>query len=465
LTRLLTTGLAGCLIAFRGAGLATMITMSTMITAGSAQQPVADAPPAAGAAFPLSVAPGGRFLQDKAGKPFLLHGDTAWSLMAELTREEVELYLQDRRARGFNTLLVSLIEARFATKAPANIYGEAPFLKVGDFATPNEAYFAHAEWVLQRIEDLGFAVLLTPAYIGARGTDQGWYTDMARNGSERLRDYGRYVGRRFGRFKNIIWVNGGDDNPPDPALVRAVAEGIRETMPDALHTAHCAAETSAAEIWGAEPWLQVNNAYTYGAVYNAVAREYWRLRPMPVFLIESTYEAEHGVSEQQLRAQAYSALLAGAFGQVFGNNPIWHFSGPTLFPAATDWRTALSSRGTQSMSHLQKLFGGLPWWTLEPDFDRRLVVDGIGKGLDRLAAAQDRDGKLAVVYLPTIRTIGVDMGRLSSAGMTARWYDPSAGTYAAIEGPPLPPGAVRHFKPGGPNAAGFEDWVLVLTGN
>jgi hypothetical protein len=465
MTRLLMTGLAGRLIAFRGLGLAAMITMSAMIAATPAQVPAADAGPGVGAAFPLSVAPGGRYLQDKAGKPFLLHGEAAWSLIAELTREEVELYLRDRRARGFNTLLVSLVEARFASKAPANIYGEAPFVRAGDFSTPSEAYFAHAEWVVQRIQELGFALLLAPAYIGARDTDHGWYGDMARSGTGVLRDYGRFVGRRFRRFTNIIWVEGGDDDPADPTLVRAVAEGIRETMPEALQTAHNAPDTSPAGFWGGEPWLQVNNAYTYGPGYNAVAREYWRLRPLPVFLIESAYEGEHGVSEQHVRAQAYTALLAGAFGQVFGNNPIWHFSGPALFPAATDWRTALSSRGTQSMTHLQELFGGLPWWRLEPDFDRRLVVEGIGKGLDRLAAAQDREGKLAVVYLPTIRTIGIDMTRLSGAGMTVRWYDPSAGAYAAIEGPPLQPDGVRHFKPGGRNAAGFEDWVLILTGN
>ena len=69
--------------------------------------------------FPLSVGPGERYLVDAAGRPFLIHGDTAWSLIAQLTREDVELYLDDRRARGFNTILVNLIESRFArTRQP-----------------------------------------------------------------------------------------------------------------------------------------------------------------------------------------------------------------------------------------------------------------------------------------------------------------------------------------------------------
>ncbi len=100
--------------------------------------------------FPLSIKPGERYLVDTAGEPFLIQGDTAWSLIAELTREDVDLYLDDRRARGFNTILVSLIEAKFATNAPANAYGQPPFLKPGRYDMPNEAYFQHADWVLRR---------------------------------------------------------------------------------------------------------------------------------------------------------------------------------------------------------------------------------------------------------------------------------------------------------------------------
>ncbi len=110
----------------------------------------------AAAVFPLAVKPGERYLVDAAGRPFLIQGDAAWSLIAQLTREDVDLYLDDRRARGFNTILVSLIEAKFATNAPANAYGEPPFLTPGDYGTPNEAYFRHADWVLRARGGEGF---------------------------------------------------------------------------------------------------------------------------------------------------------------------------------------------------------------------------------------------------------------------------------------------------------------------
>jgi hypothetical protein len=55
------------------------------------------------AAFPLTAKPGKRYLEDANGKPFLIHGDTACSLIADLSREDVDLYLDDRRARGENS--------------------------------------------------------------------------------------------------------------------------------------------------------------------------------------------------------------------------------------------------------------------------------------------------------------------------------------------------------------------------
>jgi hypothetical protein len=46
-----------------------------------------------------------------------------------------------------------------------------------------------------------------------------------------------------------------------------------------------------------------------------------------VLLIESAYENEHDISTTRVRAEAYHALLSGASGQVFGNNPMWNFNG------------------------------------------------------------------------------------------------------------------------------------------
>ena len=215
------------------------------------------------AVFPLRPIEGRRYLFDAAGSPFLMVGDSAWSLLTQLTTDDAELYLDDRQERGFNTLLVNLLEHKFADHAPRNAYGEGPFTSEGDFASINERYFDHVEQVLQSATKKGFLLLLAPAYTGANGGDEGWYREMSACGADKMREYGRYVGNRFRKFNNIIWVNVGDYNPPDKKLGQAVADGIRELLPASLHTAHNAPGTSGAGYWGInEIPIAIDTLYT-----------------------------------------------------------------------------------------------------------------------------------------------------------------------------------------------------------
>lgn len=436
-----------------------------------AQGTAAPVPPLEDATFPLRVALDRRHLVDASDRPFLLHGDTAWSLIAELRREDVERYLEDRRTRGFNAILVNLLEHHFSRKPPANAYGIQPFLVQNDYGTPNDHYFAHVDWVLEQARRRGFLVLLAPSYLGYEGGHEGWYQAMRASDRARLRAYGRYLGRRYAAFDNILWVHGGDYDPPDKNPVREIAEGIREYHVNALHSAHCAPERTARDCWGGEAWLQVDSIYTYGSVVSAARAAYARDGTMPFFFIEGQYENDYIEgryqagqvgNERRVRAQAYQSLLSGATGHVFGNNPIWHFDGPGLYPAPASWRRALASRGAQSMSHLRNLFAARRWWTLEPDSGNSALTFGHGSGQDQAVAAVAADRSFAIAYMPTNRTITVDLTNLAGPRAAARWYDPAGGGFHAVTGSPFPTKGERDFYPPSHNSSGSRDWVLVL---
>jgi hypothetical protein len=68
---------------------------------------------------------------------------------------------------------------------------------------------------------------------------------------------------------------------------------------------------------------------------------------------------------------------------------------------------------------------------------------------------------LVIAYLPTARTISVDMSALAGPA-AAWWYDPARGTYAALGGSLLDNSGTRSFTPPGRNGDGDDDWVLVL---
>lgn len=462
----------GCLKAASGLhnGFAALLLGMALATPAHACEGAAEAGPKI---FPLKVEAGKRYLEDASGRPFLMTGDAAWSLIAQLTNEDADRYLQDRQRRGFNAILVNLLEHRFASNAPANIYGDKPFLVDGDYSTPNEAYFRHADWVLKRACELGLLVLLAPSYTGYGGKQEGWYQEMIKNGPAKLHDYGRFLGERYQGFDNILWVHAGDFDPPDKDLVRAIADGITEFDKDALTTAHGAPEGSALGYWGREPWLNVNNIYAGDQIYAHALRQFADPLAMPFFLIESIYENEHDSSEDLLRTQAYESLLSGASGQVFGNNPIWHFDGPGLYETDMTWQQALGSSGSQSMTYLSQLFGSIPWWNLVPDTDHSVLAGGevhvwtriwaYFQPLKHISAARSPDGRLALIYIPDGRAVAVNLQGFAGPQISAQWFDPTAGTYMPAEGTPLAKSkSLATLAPPSANSAGFKDWVLLL---
>ena len=67
-----------------------------------------------------------------------------------------------------------------------------------------------------------------PATLEPMAVTEGWYPGNARmRVPEALRSYGRYLGQRYRDFHNIIWVQGGDWDPPDKKLVDALAQGYQ----------------------------------------------------------------------------------------------------------------------------------------------------------------------------------------------------------------------------------------------
>jgi hypothetical protein len=369
-----------------------------------------------GTLFPLELSSDDRRLEQSDGDAFLMTGDSAWSLMVALTQQQTEDYLEDRRQRGFNTVLVNLIERGFG--GPANAEGELPFDPADDFTAPNEDYFAHADWVIDRAAAKGMLVLLAPAYLGVNCGSQGWCEQMLDQPVSAMQTYGRFLGDRYGNRDNILWVHGGDTDASDHGVesrVNAIANGIIERAPAQLHTAHCSRNNSGIDCYD-EPWLDVNTTYSScGGSFNAVRTDYARMPTQAFFFIEGTYE-NSGASLGCLIDQAAWAVLGGGAGHVFGNTPIWRFG--------TGWQGELDSPGSEAMGHLADLFASRAWFRLRPDVTGDVVVAG-GSGA---TAGITSDGESILVYVSSARTLTIDLSLLSGVNARSWWFDPSDGS-------------------------------------
>ena len=175
---------------------------------------------------------------------------------------------------------------------------------------------------------------------------------------------------------------------------------------------------------------------------------------VPFFLIEAHYENEHGVNERILRSQAYQALLSGASGHVMGIWPMWAF--------ASGWQAALNSRGSVTLPHMRGLFEARSWWTLQPDTTGQFMTGGADSGVNRAVAATATDRSFAVSYMPTIRTLTLNLAQLAGPRVNARWCDPANGVCTPVTGSPFNASGSQTFRPAANNSSNFGDWTLVL---
>lgn len=386
------------------------------------------APPAS-QPFPLAISSDRRRLLDADGRPFLIQGDAPWSLIANLTYEDAVRYLDDRRAKGFNTVLVNLIEHLFSKDPPRDLAGREPFTSPGDMGTPNDAYFDAAERVLEACAERGFLVILTPAFLGYRQDrpgvpphQEGWYDEVVASGPDGCRRYGEYLGRRYERFANLMWAIGGDWHPDQarPGL-DALATGLRSAGVRNLITAQPHPETSPVDVFAGSDWLDVNVTYSYGIVHQVLLHDWSRDPVWPFFLIESSYEGEHNASALQIRRQAWWSVLCGGNGHIMGNHPIWLFW--------DGWQDALDLPGSIAMARWGAYFRALPWAELVPDVDLRVLTGGLGeaRGLDRATAAATPDRRIAVIYTPAQRPLEVQLGTLAGEHVRVEWFEPATG--------------------------------------
>ena len=276
---------------------------------------------ATGVAFPLKASANGHYLTTQDGTPFLLVGDSVWAMIGQSTDAEIVDYLDDRQAKGFNTVLTETIDPFLQDNAPNNIDGVAPFTTPGNFSTYNPPYYTRFTYLLDQAAARGMVVIVFPLYLGYQCAEQGWGSQVAADTTAHLQAYGTWLGNQYKNKGNIIWVMAGDANPFDcniAAKVDAFATALTQADPNHLVTAHIAPRgIDSITPWvagGVPSWFTLNSTYTDELSFTSAQTAYNRTPVRPFVLLESDYENVTGVTRKDLRAEAYWSILSGNCG-------------------------------------------------------------------------------------------------------------------------------------------------------
>ena len=420
----------------------------------------------------MALDPTGQFMVDSSGRPVWIQGDAPQTIGVQVSDADVDRYLKDRQARGYNAVWIILHDENDQNNKPNNYYKEPPF-QPRVFVDFGSAYWRRMDSVIQKCAAHGMTVFANVTFIGLTLKDAYSLADVLKSSHETMKAYGAALGRRYGKYSNIIWLLGGDADPANAGLfpkLEDIAEGLRSTDPIHLITLeacrswdsgckvnHSSVETTRAAFGHTPSWLTLNWVYEdYKQSAAGCARAI--SEGMPAILGEDYYELEHGMTDLQLRNEGYWEALGGcSVGRLTGNMAIWTM-GSWRNTSGKTWESQLSSPQSVQFAITGRLMRSRQFWKLQTDTSHMYLVSGYGSGTKLSILARTSDGQTMIAYIPNGNTsIGINLKGISDAHGKVRgwWVNPATGAVTAL-------GAfdnrdVRTFTP--PDA---NDWVLTL---
>jgi hypothetical protein len=460
----------------------------------------------------LQVSAAGHAIEHRDGTPFLWLADTGWGMFQQLTREEVELYLDDRQKLGF-TIIQSVAfwyphggGLKEGPHNAANAYGHRPFRGgedapdtaaplVVDGGTPDAPndYWDHVDFIIQAVKKRGMYLALLPCWGRAYITPQmgGAQLEFA---EEEARSYGAFLGARYRQEPHLLWVLGGDAKAQSRgydksfnarewdrrgtfrAMAEDIARGVtgeqlrwNEAHPawkDVFITFHPDGDAwdNSSKWFHDDAWLTVNGVEVWrevDQVYPVMANEYLLGNPVkPSLFLEGSYEFgsyrhECGwVTPVMVRRQFYHTFLAGGAGFTYGAGPVWAMRGTGGdYNCGYTWQQALAfPAGVNLTSVAASFLRKHRWFEWKPD--RSVIVRGAGEREVLKAAVTTTSGDLVIVYFPN-NSHAIVKNPLKRAGK-ATWFDPRNGNEAQADG--FAAGETRSVIP----PEGWEDAILVI---
>ncbi|MCM1062922.1 MAG: glycoside hydrolase family 140 protein [Eubacterium sp.] len=425
----------------------------------------------------LHISENGKYLL-QGDKPFFWLGDTAWLMLQKLSAEEMRTYLRNRREKGYNVIQTVLVHTLPGVSESG--CSLAPGLK----DVTKAAYWEFVDTALEMAEEMGLYLGLLPSW-------GSLVKDGVLNG-DNIAEYAEFLGRRFQKYSNIIWILGGDVRGDNGKNVYPLeAKILKQYNPERLITYHPFGRTSSSLWFHEEEWLDLNMFQSGHRRYDQASLGEWDDNVgKETFFGEDNWkyvEQDHGYDtmkptldaepsyegipqglhdphdpyweEWDVRRYAYWAVFAGAAGHTYGSNAIMQFyteaEGKGAYGVRENWQDALHQPGAAQMRYLKELMESVDFVNGRPD--DRLLLYGQKERYHRIAVFAGEDYVFCYDYSGD--RFLLDLSRYRDRPMDAYWMDPRDGTYSYIT---TLQGVGKWLASPLARACGANDWVLVL---
>ena len=265
--------------------------------------------------WPIQDSTNDHYFMDQSSNPFLLIGDSPWSLPLGLDTTDQTTYVTNRAGYGVNAMLFGW-NGQFGsglTQYGCTIDNVCPFLNnlsggvcngactyaTYDISTPNPAFYQVVANTINLVDQYGITALLNPNESGYENEGIDFLDTMVNNGTAKVYAYGQYLGTTFKSYPNIIWIIGNDfpytnATPNYNALENELVLGIKNT--DSVHLI-TAGDNVPVPVGSLDDTLisvsdNYDTVYSYQPTYDQMLRSYDRTTPVsykPAFLLEANY--------------------------------------------------------------------------------------------------------------------------------------------------------------------------------
>ena len=426
----------------------------------------------------IRVSDNGRYFVKADGTPFFWQADTAWGIFDHASPADVDAYLDDRKAKGFN--VIQGVIALWDYTRQTNADGQLPFVN-GDLGQINVAFYKNVDSILDKAEAHGMYVALLPYWHKNAGDRLG-----TEGTPEKMQAYCKFLAQRYAR-RNIFWILGGDSTAAGEAGVKiqhitdleaqGLIEGAKAVGVNKIMISYHPTGRQSSSFWFQNsPWLDFNSIQSGHFInttdFQLVGNDYAKTPVKPTLDMEPGYENitdglvsgadARRIQAVDIRRSAFLDVFAGAAGLSYGQGEVYGFnvggSVVTRWGTAMSWKEALKLPGSGQVQYIRRLIESRP--ALERMPDQSLIAGDVStRAVERIEAMRGADGSYAFVYLPSGKTnVTINTGKLSGAKLAAWWYDPRTGGAKQFDS--FAKTDTREFTT--PSSGADNDWVLVL---
>lgn len=397
----------------------------------------------------LRMSPGKRNVIQADGTPFLVVGDTPWSIPYRATTDQVKEYAADRNSKGFNTALLITVQPDKNARGP-----EARNTPLGfdvAFSDAPEGHLTEMKTDYYQILDSIVNILidheLTPLY-APTAHGYGWKGESTFGPNLEPEEYVRYCRYLVARYGSMpaFWLVNLDGSGRKPSIKpggEAFEKWDAYQQPTGMHyspnddwLASWANGDSTCcfhynRMYQEDKWLDFQWAQTGHDgkhLYHKVERMYNEKPTKANMVGESTYEAmgdgKLGLGWWQGEDAWNELMHGGTMGVVYGAACLWQWKITPDEPgweswtnAPLSWHDAMDLEGSKYIGYIRKAFVGFDF----SDMERRWDLADNNRPL--LA----KEGKFYVSYLEKGESIKI---KNLKEGLSYFWFNPRSGTFA-----------------------------------